>query len=172
MRIITTSTGVALALAVAGCGGKGPTQEGAGQSATNAPAEAVTLEDVREETAEAVGAAVALADQTQDEYVDQVKSEITEVGQRLDALRAKAKALGEQARATWNDRVAELAKKQQALQDSLTDVADSTGDAWQELAQGMSQARKDMADALQKAEAEFNEQQPADEPKQASSGEE
>jgi hypothetical protein len=170
MRIITTSTGVALALAVAGCGGKGPTQEGAGQSATNAPAEAVTLEDVREETAEAVGAAVALADQTQDEYVDQVKSEITEVGQRLDALRAKA--LGEQARATWNDRVAELAKKQQALQDSLTDVADSTGDAWQELAQGMSQARKDMADALQKAEAEFNEQQPADEPKQASSGEE
>jgi hypothetical protein len=68
--------------------------------------------------------------------------------------------------------VAELAKKQQALQDSLTDVADSTGDAWQELAQGMSQARKDMADALQKAEAEFNEQQPADEPKQASSGEE
>jgi hypothetical protein len=172
MRIITTSTGVALALAVAGCGGKGPTQEGAGQSATNAPAEAVTLEDVREETAEAVGAAVALADQTQDEYVDQVKSEITEVGQRLDALRAKAKALGEQARATWNDRVAELAKKQEALQDSLTDVADSTGDAWQELAQGMSQARKDMADALQKAEAEFNEQQPADEPKQASSGEE
>jgi len=171
MRIITTSTGVALALAVAGCGGKGPNQEGSGQSATNAPAEAVTLEDVREETAEAVGAAVAMADQTQDEYVDQVKSEITEVGQRLDALRAKAKALGEEARATLNDRVAELAKKQQALQDSLTDVADSTGDAWQELAQGMTQARKDMADALQKAEAEFKEQ-PADEPKETSSGEE
>jgi prefoldin subunit 5 len=79
--------------------------------------------------------------------------------------------LGEQARATWNDRVAELAKKQQALQNSLTDVADSTGDAWQELAQGMTQARKDMADALQKAEAEFKDK-PAHEPKQGAAGEE
>lgn len=165
--VIATTT----VLMLSGCGGKGPTQSEPGESETKHPSEAVNLEDVRKKTAQAVGAAVELADQTQEEYVNQLKSEIREVGQRLDALRARSKALGAQARETWNERIAQLAEKQQAIQDGVANVADSSGDAWQELARGMTQARRDMADALGKAEAEFKEQ-PADEPNDASPGEE
>lgn len=141
-----------------------------GEDADTAGPEAVTREDVRREAAEAVGVAIDLADQTRDQFMERVRSEMKNAGERLDNLRERGRTLGEEAGKEWNERVAQLDRQRDALQERLEEVAVASGDAWRELARGMTQARKDMAEALREAEAEFK-QQPADEPKQASPGE-
>lgn len=171
MRIFTLGMIVVAVGFATGCGDKEPVQTESGESADKTAAEAVTPEDVRRETSEAVGAAVTLADQTRVEYINRVQSEIDEFDHRLETLRKKSEAFGVQARETWNDRIAQMAKKQEALQDRLKNVADSSGDAWRELAQGMARSRKEMTEAVQEAEAEFKKPS-MDEPEEASPQEE
>jgi hypothetical protein len=146
---------VVILLGLSGCSGESPRHEHAGGEATNPPATDVSLKDVREETAEAVGTAVKLADQTQDEYVARLRTEIEDIGERLDALKTRGESLGEQAREAWDERIAQLTRKKEALQKRAANVAEATGDAWRELARGMARAREDVAQAVRKAEAEF-----------------
>jgi len=157
MRIVSIVMMLIGAVLVTGCH-RSSTRPEAEKDARNMSSNDVTLEDVHEKTAEAADAVMALADQTKDDYVSQVRSEMNQVEKRLETLRIQAKALGAQGRETWNKRIAKLAAKQQALQENLGGVADSSGDAWRELARGMTEAREEMVQALQKAEAEFNEQ--------------
>lgn len=170
MRIVLAGMMVTAMVLGAGCSrNAGQGQPGSSEGADQTSTEAVTPDEVRQESAEAVGAAVALADQTKDEYVKRVQSELATVEQRMKTLRTKAAELGAQSRASANARIEQLSGKKEAMQERLSTVADATGDAWRELAQGMSQARQDMADALQRAEETFQAQS-ADEPDAPSTG--
>jgi hypothetical protein len=156
MRTFSLATVTVVALSVTGCG-KGPTQPGSSAGATNQPS-GVTLEDVGEETAEAIGAAVEFADQTKDEYIQRAKASAEEIDRRVATLRSKGEALTDDALQAWHDRMEELAEKRKAVQDKVSDIGASTGDAWRELAQGLAEAQDDLSQALERAEAEFKEE--------------
>lgn len=160
MSMIIKLTAIVVAVGfVAGCGEKQPVAPEPEASADKQAApEAVTVGDVREQSAEALDSAGMLAKQTRDEYAQQVEDEVEAMQQRLEKLQAKTESMGAQANAAWEDRLDQLAAKRQDLQDSMKAVTDSTGDAWRELAQGLTRSRQEMADALQKAEAEFKAQ--------------
>jgi hypothetical protein len=155
MRIPSVTTATIVALVVTGCGGKGPIVPESSAGATNQLSKEVTLDDVGGETAEAIGAALELADQTKDEYIRSAKASIEEIDQRVTALRSKGEALTDDALQAWHDRLKELAGKRKAVQNKLSDIGASTGDAWRELAQGLVEAKDDLSQALERAEAEF-----------------
>lgn len=140
---------------VAGCRDRQAQKPESGEGMQEQASEAVTPEEVGKESAEAVDAAMKLADQTKDEYVAKLKSQVDDLEQRLETLRGKSKELGEEASEKWDDQIAKLENQKQELQDSVSDVADASGDAWRELARGTSKAGKDLAEALKKAEAEL-----------------
>jgi outer membrane PBP1 activator LpoA protein len=146
MKTIFAAIPVVAALVLTGCGRETPSES----------AEEATLADVQEETAEAVDEAVELLDQTQEDYVEKVKTEMIDLRLRLNVLRDKAGELSRETRQMWEARIDKLDKDQQALKKSLENVAASTEDAWRDLAKGMIRAQKELGQAVREAEKEIN----------------
>ena len=73
----------------------------------------------------------------------------------MERLREKGRALKDEAKARWNEKMAELEAKRKVAGEKLDELRKSTGEAWEHLEKGAQSAWDDVRKAFQDAAAEF-----------------
>ena len=126
---------------------------------TEAPVEhtvrKVTTEDVRHDAEKAVDTSAHAAAQVKEDFETRLKASLAEMDEEMDRLHEKGRALKDEAKTRWTEKMADLEAKQQAARDKLGEVRKSTGEAWEHLEKGAQSAWDDVRKAFQDAAKEF-----------------
>jgi chromosome segregation ATPase len=115
----------------------------------------VTTEDVRHDTEKAVETATRAAAQAKEDFESRLKASLAEMEEKTERLHEKGRALKDEAKARWNEKMAELEAKQQVARDKLDELRTSTGEAWGHVEKGAQEAWDDVRKAFQEAAKEF-----------------
>jgi len=97
----------------------------------------------------------AESQQTRSEFEGMLKASLEKLEEEVRELRMKAERLEQSAQAKWTEKIAELEAKQRAAREKLDEVAESTGEAWKSLRDGVRNAREEFEKAVRKARSEF-----------------
>ncbi|MGZ3797250.1 MAG: sll1863 family stress response protein, partial [Pseudobdellovibrionaceae bacterium] len=79
------------------------------------------------------------------------------ISEEIADLKKDAKTASGKLKNELNQEISLLEKKQKSLQKDFTHWKKSTGKAWEEMKNGMSQAMDNISDSYQKAKKEFSE---------------
>lgn len=115
----------------------------------------VTSEDVRHDAGKAVDTAAEFTQQTKEEFQAKLEVRITELDAEIVKLREKGHELKDEAKETWDQKLAAFETKRDAAQAKLTEVKDSSAEAWKDLQKGAQAAWEDMDKAFHAASHEF-----------------
>jgi hypothetical protein len=75
--------------------------------------------------------------------------------EQTERLHEKGRALKDEAKTRWNEKMAELEAKQKVARDKLDELRTSTGEAWGHVEKGAQAAWDDVRKAFQEAAKEF-----------------
>jgi hypothetical protein len=115
----------------------------------------VTAEDVQRDTEKAADTATKAATQSKEELEMRLKSGLADMEIEIAKLREKGLALKDEAKTRWNERMADLKSRQEAVRKKVDELGTSTGEAWGHLEKGAQAAWDDLREAVQKAAKEF-----------------
>jgi chromosome segregation ATPase len=115
----------------------------------------VTTEDVRRDTEKAVDTAARAATQAKEDFESRLKASLAEMEEQTERLHEKGRALKDEAKTRWNEKMAELEAKQKVARDKLDELRTSTGEAWGHVEKGAQAAWDDVRKAFQEAAKEF-----------------
>ena len=115
----------------------------------------VTVEDVRRDTEKAADTATKAATQAKEEFEARLKSGLANMDIEIAKLHEKGLALKDEAKARWNERMADLKAKQEAARKKVDELGEATGEAWGHLEKGAQSAWDDLQAAVQNAAKEF-----------------
>jgi archaellum component FlaC len=115
----------------------------------------VTIEDVGDEMEEAAQTGAQYALQTKEEYMETIKEKMAELDEQIAKLTAKAATLADDAKTRVQARLQDLTEKREAFLARMKDVGSASGDAWEEMKEGLEAAWKDLEEAYQEAASEF-----------------
>jgi hypothetical protein len=73
----------------------------------------------------------------------------------IERLHDKGRALKDEAKTRWNEKMADLEAKQNVAREKLDELGKSTGEAWGHLEKGAQSAWDDVRKAFQEAAKEF-----------------
>jgi len=133
--------------ALPGCGEK--------EQAQNKPA-TVSKEDVKKEAKEAYDATKAYTQEQMQAFREQTETRLAEYKKEIDQLEAKAETLRGDAKAKVEEQMAALRQKRDEVAEKVKNLSSSTGNAWDQLKSGIDAAMGDLANAYNKAVAEFS----------------
>jgi DNA anti-recombination protein RmuC len=127
--------------------------------------EKTTAEEVRKETEDLLQTLNAYAADQRDEAVDRTKAGLDDLDRRIDALEREVdeswdtmdKAAREKARAALK----ELHRQRTEVAEWYGGLKNSTGEAWDHMKKGFSDAYQDLSDAWEKSEKEFGPDAPS-----------
>lgn len=115
----------------------------------------VAPEDVAGTTDKPVDSATQPAAQTKESFEVRLEAGLAEMDDEMERLREKGRALKDEAKARWNEKMAELEAKRKVAGEKLDELRKSTGEAWEHLEKGAQSALDDVRKAFQDAAAEF-----------------
>jgi hypothetical protein len=115
----------------------------------------VTTEDVRRDTEKAVDTATKAATQAKEDFERRLKASLADMDTEIAKLHEKGRALKNEARTRWNEKMADLKAKREAARKKLDEVGKSTGEAWERLEKGAQSAWDDLQKAFQEASKEL-----------------
>jgi hypothetical protein len=115
----------------------------------------VIPEDVERDTAKAVDTATKAATQAKEDLEARLKSSLADMDAEITKLQEKGLALKDEAKARWNEKMADLKTKQEAARKKVEELGKSTGEAWERLEAGAQAAWVDVQKAFQEASKEF-----------------
>ncbi|MFN7811304.1 MAG: hypothetical protein ACK5SI_01410 [Planctomycetia bacterium] len=115
----------------------------------------VTAEDVRSDTEKALDTATKAATQAKEEFERRLTSRLADMDAEIAKLHEKGLALKDEAKARWNDKMADLKAKHEAARKKLDELGRSTGEAWERLEKGAQSAWDDLQKAFAEASDEF-----------------
>jgi Skp family chaperone for outer membrane proteins len=115
----------------------------------------VIPEDVERDTAKAVDTATKAATQAKEDLEARLKSSLADMDAEITKLQEKGLALKDEAKARWNEKMADLKTKQEAARKKVEELGKSTGEAWERLEAGAQAAWDDVQKAFQEASKEF-----------------
>jgi len=115
----------------------------------------VTTDDVRRDTAKAVDTATKAATQAKEDFEMRLKSDLADMDAKVAKLHEKGLDLKDDARARWNEKMADLKAKQKAAREKMDELGTSTGEAWGHLEKGAQSAWDDVKKAFHEASKEF-----------------
>lgn len=133
--------------ALPGCGEKEQTQD---KPAT------VSREDVKKEAKEALETTKAYTQEQMQAFRKQMEIQLNEYGKKIDQLEAKAEELGGDVKAKAEQQLTDLRQKRDEVSEKLKELGSSSGNAWDQLKSGIDAAMGDLANAYNKAVAEFS----------------
>ena len=126
---------------------------------TKAPVEhtvrKVIPEDVERDTAKAMDTVTKAATQAKEDLEARLKSSLADMDAEITKLQEKGLALKDEAKARWNEKMADLKTKQEAARKKVEELGKSTGEAWERLEAGAQAAWDDVQKAFQEASKEF-----------------
>jgi Skp family chaperone for outer membrane proteins len=115
----------------------------------------VIPEDVERDTAKAVDTVTKAATQAKEDLETRLKSSLADMDAEITKLQEKGLALKDEAKARWNEKMADLKAKQEAARKKVEELGKSTGEAWERLEAGTQAAWDDVQKAFQEASKEF-----------------
>jgi predicted nucleic acid-binding Zn-ribbon protein len=115
----------------------------------------VAPEDVQRDTAKAVDTVTKAATQAKEDLETRLKSSLADMDADIAKLQEKGLALKDEAKARWNEKMADLKTKQEAARKKVEELGKSTGEAWERLEEGAQAAWDDVQKAFQEASKEF-----------------
>ncbi|MFZ4638139.1 MAG: hypothetical protein ACOYMC_12065 [Pirellulales bacterium] len=115
----------------------------------------VTADDVRRDTEKAADTATKAATQAKEELERRLNSGLADMDSAIAKLHEKGHALKDEAKARWNEKMADLKAKQEAARKKVDELGTSTGEAWGRLEKGAQSAWDDLQKAFKDASKEF-----------------
>lgn len=135
-----------LALFLPGCGGQGEAPE---------KTTAVTDEDVKKETTEALQTTQTFLAQQKEEYEKQMGAKLDEFEGRIEDLRAKAEAETAEAKTELKEALEELNRKQEAAEKELDKLEAAAIEGWEKMKEGTDSAIEELEKAYERVVARF-----------------
>lgn len=130
---------LSLSLALSACGKK----EEAALPKTSA-------EGVKQEAAQAIGAAEEQAKKIRDEFVSKAQQELNELNAKLAELKTKAQTLTGEAKVKIDQQIQNLEQEQKTAAQKLGELKSATSEKWNELKAGASEAVDRFKQAVKK----------------------
>ncbi len=115
----------------------------------------VTSEDVRRDAGKAVDTAVEFSQQTKEEFQRKLDLRLKELDAEIAKLREKGNNLKDEAKADWDKKMADLETKRTSASAKLTEVGNSSAEAWKDVQKGAQAAWDDLDKAFHEASREF-----------------
>ena len=115
----------------------------------------VTPEDVRRDAGQAVNTAAEYSQQTKEEFQKKLEIQLTELDAKIAKLHEKGSDLKGEAKVKWDQKMADLKKKQEAARAELTEVGHSSAEAWKDVQKGATSAWDELDKSFRDASKEF-----------------
>ncbi len=115
----------------------------------------VTSEDVRRDVGQAVNTTVELSQQTKEEFQKKLDVRLKDLDAEIVKLREKGRDLKDEAKAKWDQKMAELEIKRDAVRAKLDEIGNSSAAAWKDVQQGAQSAWDELDKAFREASREF-----------------
>ena len=115
----------------------------------------VSSDEVKREITEAIDATGKLAQQTQEEFAEEMEVKLRELDAEIAELEAKADDVKVESREKWNEEVADLKVKQEAMHDKLEKVKVASADEWEAMKDDFNSAWNNLKKAYDDAAKEL-----------------
>jgi predicted nuclease with TOPRIM domain len=115
----------------------------------------VAYEDVRRDAGQAVKTAAEFSQQTKEEFQKKLDARLKELDAEIAKLREKGRDLKDKAKTNWDQKMAELETKRDAVRAKLAVVGQSSAEAWKDVQKGAQSAYDDLDKAFRDASKEF-----------------
>ncbi len=90
-----------------------------------------------------------------DAYLQKIDAQMEEWKTEIDKMKAKADKADADAKLKYYEQIEELRTKQQAAQEKLRELRNSSEDAWEDLKAGFELARVSLGEAIKSAGSRF-----------------
>ncbi len=115
----------------------------------------VTSEDVRRDAGQAVNTGAAFSQQTKEEFQKNLDARLKELDGEIAKLREKGRDLKDQAKANWDQKMADLETKRDAARAKLAEVGHASAEAWKDVQKKAQSAWDELDKAFHDASREF-----------------
>jgi TolA-binding protein len=115
----------------------------------------VTSQDVRRDAGQAVNTAAEYSQQDKEVFQKKLESQLNELDAKIAKLHEKGRDLKDQAKANWDQKMAELETKRGAARAKLAEIGHSSKEAWKDVQKGAQLAYDDLDKAFRDASREF-----------------
>ena len=115
----------------------------------------VTPEDARRDAGQAAKKAADDSQQTKEEFQKKLETQLDELDAEIARLREKGRDLTDEAKASWDRKMADLEPKREAARAKLEEVRRSSAEAWKDVKQGARSAWEELEKAFRDASHEF-----------------
>jgi hypothetical protein len=120
----------------------------------------LTLDDVKNDLRDAAETVKGYTYQERDQYQKKMSSVMHGLDDQIDELKEKARAGSAQAKARYDQEIAELARQRDALRDRLARLRAASPDIWADVKSGVSAAARDLRDTLDKVKSHIDSSEP------------
>jgi len=115
----------------------------------------VTSDDVRRDADKAVNTAAEFSQQTKEEFQKNLDARLKDLDGEIAKLREKGRGLKDDAKASWDRKLADLESKRDAARAKLGEVGNSSAEAWKDVQKGAQSAWDELDKAFRDASREF-----------------
>jgi uncharacterized coiled-coil protein SlyX len=119
------------------------------------PAPAVTIGDVKSDAAKVINSASEFSLEQKQKMIQQWQDQLAAMDSQIEGLRKGGEQLSVDAKDKWEKKMTELESKRQASKDKLTELENSTVEAWNDIEKGATAAWDDVKRAFEDASKEF-----------------
>lgn len=117
--------------------------------------EKVTSEDVRRDAGQAAETVVEFSRQTKEEFQTKLETQLKQSDAEIAKLREKGSELKDEAKANWEQKMANLETKRDAARVKLAEIGASSAEAWKDVQKGAQSAWDELDQAFRDASQEF-----------------
>jgi hypothetical protein len=124
-----------------------------------------TIEQVEQEVKEAVETAAEYVSSEKDQFEVRIEKEITELDDKITALRSEIAETSAESQAAFDDALAAIDERRQDVSDELDQLKSASGEAWADVRGGVKNAVQELQRAYETARSRFDdndEEQPAE----------
>jgi hypothetical protein len=115
----------------------------------------VTSDDVRRDAGKAVETTAEYSQQAKEEFQKKLDAHLKELDGQIAKLQEKQRDLKDEAKANWDQKMADLEKKRDAARAELDKIGHSSAEAWKDVQKGAQSAWDELDKAFREASKEF-----------------
>ena len=119
------------------------------------PAPSVTMGDVKSDASKAMNTASKYSSEQKEKMITKWNEQLSTMDSQMEEMKKKGEQLTADAKDNWNKKMTELESKRRAAKDKVTEMENSTSEAWDDIEKGAAAAWDDLKNAFQDASKDF-----------------
>jgi DNA polymerase III delta prime subunit len=140
---------------LAACSEQKPPAEKASTEKAKVENLATTPEDIKKEASDLAKTTMAYTEEQKELYQKKIQEKMTEYSQKLVDLETKLVMLNEQAKAEMAEEMEDLKRKKGAMGEKIRELQTASGEAYEDLKEGLESAMVEMDEAYDQALSRF-----------------